>query len=96
MQTITVGVRDAKINLSKLLKMVQKGAEITLTDRNRPVGRIVPIKDETLPLGDRIRRLEDRGVLEEGGQKREKRVPPPIPVPDDIAQQILERDRGDG
>ncbi|MBN2125569.1 MAG: type II toxin-antitoxin system prevent-host-death family antitoxin [Deltaproteobacteria bacterium] len=96
MQSITVGVRDAKINLSKLLKMVQKGAEITLTDRNRPVGRIVPIQEESLPLEDRIRRLEDHGIIEEAGQKKGKRVPPPIPVPDDMAQKILERDRGDG
>ena len=33
MQPITVGVRDAKINLSKLLKMVRNGSEIILTDR---------------------------------------------------------------
>ena len=96
MQVITVGVRDAKMNLSRLLKMVQKGVEITLTDRNRPVGRIIPVRAESLPLKDRIRRLEDHGIIEPAGHKRERRVPPPIPVPKNMAQKILERDRDDG
>jgi len=50
MRPVSIGIRDAKINLSKLLKDVQKGAEIIITDRNKPVGRIVPVSAvEDLP-----------------------------------------------
>jgi prevent-host-death family protein len=44
MQSVSIGIRDAKINLSKLIKMVKNGNEVILTDRNRPVGKIVPIE----------------------------------------------------
>ena len=55
MRTMHVGVRDAKVNLSRLLKLVQEGREIVLTDRGKPVGRIVPIEQDELPLSERIR-----------------------------------------
>ena len=93
MQSISVGVRDAKIHLSKLLKMVKEGAEITLTDRNRPVGKIIPIQPDSLPLKDRIQRLEDQGKIEGLKPIKQKKLPPPIPVPDSIAQKLLLKDR---
>lgn len=93
MQEIKVGVREAKINLSKLLKMVKHGAQITLTDRNRPVGKIVPIQGDVLPLKDRIEDLEYRGIIEALKKKKQVKMPPPIPLPDDLAQRLLQRDR---
>ena len=96
MQSTSVGIRDAKIHLSKFLKMVQKGGEVILTDRGRPVGKIVPIQKEDLPLSARIKRLEDQGLLEAPRKKGRKKVPAPIPVPDDIAQRFLREDRENG
>ena len=32
------------------LKMVQQGAEVTITDRGRPVGKIIPIHTKEMPL----------------------------------------------
>ena len=93
MQSTSVGIRDAKIHLSKFLKMVQKGGEVILTDRGRPVGKIVPIQKEDLSLSARIKHLEDQGLLEARPEKGRKKVPAPIPVPDDIAQRFLREDR---
>lgn len=95
MQPISVGVREAKINLSKLLKMVRNGSEIVLTDRGRPVGKIVPMKAESLPLHARIKHLEEQGVIERRAGKGYKRIPPPIPVLNGIAQRFLQEDRED-
>ena len=95
MQPINVGIRDAKINLSKLLKIVQKGSEIILTDRGRPVGKIVPIKTESLPLHARIKRLEEQGVIETRAEKGHKKIPPPIPILNGMAQRFLQEDRED-
>lgn len=36
------GIREARQNLSVLLEEVKKGREIVITDRGRPVARLVP------------------------------------------------------
>jgi len=38
----TAGVREARQNLSALLDEVRKGREIVITERGRPVARLVP------------------------------------------------------
>ncbi len=40
----TAGVREARQDLSSLLDDVRKGREVTITDRGRPVARLVPVK----------------------------------------------------
>ena len=60
METTVVGIRDAKINLSKLLKLVQEGNEVLLTDRGRPVGKIVPVQPHSLALAERLKRLREK------------------------------------
>jgi prevent-host-death family protein len=36
------GIREARQNLSALIAEVRKGREITITDRGKPVARLVP------------------------------------------------------
>ncbi len=36
------GIREARQNLTALIEEVRKGHEITITDRGRPVARLVP------------------------------------------------------
>jgi prevent-host-death family protein len=93
MQSIHVGVREAKISLSKLLKMVKNGNEVILTDRGRPVGKIVPLEEESLPLEVRIKRLEEQGIIENRGEKAQNEIPPPIRLQHGIAQRLLQEDR---
>ena len=38
----TAGVREARQNLSTLLDEVKKGREIVITERGRPVAKLVP------------------------------------------------------
>ena len=94
MQTKTAGIRDAKMHLSKYLKMVRGGGEVVLTDRGRPVGKIVPIENKDVSLSFRIKSLEDQGLLEIHSQKGRKKVASPIPISGDIAQSFLKEDRG--
>ena len=92
MQPILVGIREAKINLSKLLKNVQKGGEIIVTDRGRPVGKIVPVTPDSLSLGERINRLEKQGWIEP--QKAEALpLPPPLSLSKEVVQDYLQEDR---
>jgi prevent-host-death family protein len=39
----TAGVREARQDLSGLLDDVRKGREVVITDRGRPVARLVPV-----------------------------------------------------
>ena len=93
MQSASVGIRDAKMHLSKYIKMVQKGTEVIITDRGRPVGKIVPVQNEDLTLEERIKVLEDQGLIEKQSANRIQKIPSPIPVPDNIAQNFLLEDR---
>jgi len=42
-----VGIADLKDQLSKHLRAVEAGAEVEVTDRNRPIARIVPVRGAT-------------------------------------------------
>ena len=43
----TVKIADLKDHLSAHLRAVEAGAEIVVTDRNRPIARIVPVSGPT-------------------------------------------------
>jgi len=88
-----IGIREAKINLSKLLKQIKQGREIIITERGTPVGKIVPIPRESLSLAERLRKMEDQGLLEPQGKGVRRKVPPPLPAPKGIAQQYLQEER---
>lgn len=91
-----VGIREAKANLSRYLQSVRQGNEIILTDRNRPVGKIVPIPSEELSLADRLRKLEEKGLIEPDTVMHEP-DPSPLPLPKKgIAQAFLQEDRSNG
>ena len=58
----TAGVRMARQALTSLLDDVQKGREVVITDRGRPVARLVPIQPGR-PFPDlRKVRLKARGM----------------------------------
>jgi prevent-host-death family protein len=94
MAAITVGVREAKGNLSRLLKRVREGIQVVITDRGEPVGRIVPVEKEDLSLADRLKDLEKRGILRAKGRGKHLKVPRPVQMPKKVdLQAMLREDR---
>lgn len=93
MQQIRIGVREAKIHLSRLLEDVQKGKEIIITNHGKPVGKIIPVPQESLSLGERIERLKRQGLIAPRTAKEESPLPAPLPLPDEMAQRYLQEDR---
>ncbi|HEX6988692.1 MAG TPA: type II toxin-antitoxin system prevent-host-death family antitoxin [Bacillota bacterium] len=88
-----IGIRDAKARLSSILREVRQGVEWIITDRDQPVARIVPMQQaRDLSLEERLRRMEERGLVE---RKRDgsKPLPPPLPVPGELARKWLDEDR---
>jgi prevent-host-death family protein len=53
------GIRELRDHLSRYLELVQGGEELTVTDRGRPVARLVPV-DKARPF----ERLVSEGVIE--------------------------------
>ena len=94
MAAITVGVREAKGNLSRLLKQVREGIQIVITDRGEPVGRIIPVGREDLSLEDRLKDLEKRGILQARARGAHLKVPKPVQIPKKVdVQAMLQEDR---
>ena len=92
----TVGIREAKTHLSKYLKMVRQGQEVVLTDRGRPVGKIVPFPASELSLEERLLRLAEQGVLGREPSRASAGLPPLVRISRGIAQQYLQEDRENG
>ena len=50
----TTGIREARQNLSGLIEEVKKGREVVITDRGKPVARLVPpVPRSAKPFPDR-------------------------------------------
>lgn len=92
MNKMIVGIREAKMNLSRLLKEVQKGSEITISDRGIQVARLIPIEQESLSLEQRIENLE-RNELLDPPPKTARLLPPPLSLDEGLAQKYLQEDR---
>ena len=65
MQT-EIGIRELKARLSSYLRRVRAGETIIITDRGRPIGRIVPISQTT---HDQLEVLRSAGFIEWNGEK---------------------------
>jgi len=68
----TVGSRELKNRLGRYLGMVGRGETIIVTDRGKPVARLVPPEpkpEETYSVEDLLRRLEAEGHLRRGTGK---------------------------
>ena len=91
MRSLTIGIREAKAQLSRLVSETERGTEWIITDHGRPVARLGPLHDLKTPLPQRLSRLEKWGWIE-AAPKDKPRVPPPLRVGAD-AQRALQADR---
>ncbi len=87
-----IGIREARINMSKLIRDVRGGMEIIITDRGKPVARLVAAEGQKLSLEERLKNYESCGLIEPS-QGEGKEVPSPIELPQDYAQRCIEEER---
>jgi prevent-host-death family protein len=66
-----IGIREARINLSRLIRDVRGGMEIIITDRGTPVARLIPAEGKSLSLEDRIKNYESCGLIELCSKQKE-------------------------
>jgi prevent-host-death family protein len=68
----TVGVRQLKDRLSQYLRDVRRGETIVITDRGRPIGRIVPAGQS---LEERLHAMQEAGLVHWNGNRLEPTKP---------------------
>jgi prevent-host-death family protein len=73
----SVGVRELRQRASELLRRVEDGESIQITDRGRPVAVLAPLPDDPL---ERLRLSGDLG--ESDGDLAD--LPEPLPLPDGV------------
>lgn len=83
-------VRDAKANLSRMLREVKRGREAVITEHGKPVARVLPIKD--LTLEERVAEMEMCGDIE-GTLNQDAQKIIPLRIPKGLAQKYLQEDR---
>jgi prevent-host-death family protein len=57
-------VSELKASLSKYLARVKKGEEVVVTERGKPVAKLVPVDDTDVPDQARLRELERGGLVQ--------------------------------
>jgi prevent-host-death family protein len=70
---ISVGVRELRQRASELLRLVERGEIVEITDRGRPVALLTP-----LPEGTPLERLRNAGDIASATGDIED-LPPPLP-----------------
>jgi prevent-host-death family protein len=90
MAHITVGVRELKMQLSRYVRQVRAGATLVITDRGRPVGRIVPI---ATTVEARQRELIEIGMAAWSGRRLAAEAPAPQVRGDRTVSDLLLEDR---
>ncbi len=86
-----VGVRELRQRASELLRLVEQGETIEVTDRGRPVALLTPV-----PEGTALDRMRAAGEIEPATGDI-KDLPPPLVLPPgvELPSQVLARLRHD-
>ncbi len=61
---ISVGIKNAKNNLSRLLLRVKSGEEVLLTERGKPIARIIKEGRPADPLRKNLENAAEQGVIQ--------------------------------
>jgi prevent-host-death family protein len=79
-----VNVSKFRAQLSRHLRAVRRGQELVITDRDRPVARVVPYGQDA-----RRTQFEVREPIRDAGELRKLRFPPVPGVKTDIVAVLL-------
>lgn len=88
---ITVGVRQVKNNLSRYLASVKRGKTVLITERGRPIARLVSEPSRQPTYREKLSSLAARGVVElPRAELKRRRFKPLSLAGKPLSQMILE------
>lgn len=91
MASTSVGIRELKTHLSRYLRELRPGSSLTITERGRPVARLVPIEPS---LDDRVLEMVELGLVAWNGQRLSPAHPVARRSSKPSVAKILLEDRG--
>jgi prevent-host-death family protein len=86
MDELRVSVRNLRARLSEYLRRVSLGQTVIITVHGRPVGRLSPVDQ---PLNERLKALQDAGLVAWNGQKLRPVTPAAVNRSDRQVSDIL-------
>jgi prevent-host-death family protein len=92
----TAAVSELKARLSEYLNKVKAGAEVLITDRGKPVARLIPVSRSKHPR-ESLARMEKQGLIRLGSGKLPKdfwAMPRPADPQDLVLRALLEERKG--
>lgn len=90
---ITAGIKEIKNNLSRYLLRVKAGEEVLITDRGKPVARLIREAEKELPIRDRLRPLIQSGAVIFPVQDSRKTDLKPVVAPGKPVSEVVIEDR---
>lgn len=90
----TAAISKLKAKLSEYISSVKRGEEVLITERGKPVARLVPIEPE-LAEDERMRDLVKRGLMRPGRGLRGRSLShlPIVKLPESVILETLEEER---
>jgi prevent-host-death family protein len=86
----SVGVRELRQRASELLRLVERGETVEITDRGRPVALLTP-----MPEGSPLERLRSAGGIDPATADLDDLPPPPLSRAAEQPSDVLARLRRD-
>lgn len=93
MKPMTAGIRDLKTHASELLRKVQAGRVVIITNRGKPVAHISPPPPVPRTHEEIVADLVRKGWIDPPPAGKRRPLPPLIQVPMGLAQRYLREDR---
>ena len=89
----TVGIKDIKNNLSRYLSRVKSGEEILITERGKPIARIIKENGKTNFIRQALAPLIDKGIIAMPTQGLSKESPERVQSPGKSTSEMVAEDR---
>lgn len=87
----TVGIREFKEQLSGHIRDVKNGATVVITERGKPVARLLPVAPAETPIETKLHQLVAAGVIAWSGRKLSPTVRTiPVRGPKTVAEMLIE------
>ncbi len=90
---VSTGVRELKNNLSKYLDYVKRGEVVLVTERGRPIARMVKEQPPERSLGETLEPLIAKGLVRIPRRPRRKRIPRAVELPGKLLSDMVIEDR---
>jgi len=90
---ITTGIKEAKNNLSRYLARVKAGEEVVITERGKPVARIVREGERKRTVRATLAPLIGRGLITAPIRELNRDQTSPVPAPGSPVSDMVIEDR---